>query len=302
MEYNYFTHPRFIAFRKRLGYRTRVPGVYRTFPKHFSLVNLPPVLKNALTALFPTYYIETDLSSAALTEETTNAAREKVFFLQGTTYRQPPAVPGWQLKVAERGTFIIDLRSPLAEIQGHLEHSLRKQLAKEETRSIIVKPAETMDEFRTYYTALRAFRDPLHFTTPSWDIFRTQWDMTHGGPDSNYEVFLARDAAGTLLAGMGIVINPDTKSFIEVAAMRTSEGQRGATMDALRWGIVAWAHHQGLAAYDLAGVDPHGVSGSKEEGIYRNKRKWGGAYQPTYHYSGFGPARRWYYPFVHFLA
>jgi len=47
------------------------------------------------------------------------------------------------------------------------------------------------------------------------------------------------------------------------------------SQDLLRWTIIKWGKKNNFRYYDLAGVKS-GDRSKKEEGIFRNKEKWGG--------------------------
>lgn len=285
MPHSHFTHPRFVAFRELLGYVALAPGAYLAPYKHQALVNAPELVRRIVRAFLPTLYLEADLDPATLR----GLLRRDHFCVQGTTYAP---VPG--LRARERGTFVIDLRRPEQELWDSFDHSLRKQLGKDEVRDLRVEPIRTEKEVRAYYALLCAFRAGEGFRTPNTEVALLQWRALHA--EGVYEVFTVRDGSGALLAGMGLIVNADTGACIEVAAVR--EKSSAPVMDVLRWGIIRWAKERGLRSYDLAGVDPHAAPGTKDEGIYRYKRKWGGAFAVVYHYETYCAGNRWYYPLM----
>lgn len=292
MSYSYFTHPRFVRFRKNLGHTALLPGVYLTYPKPHALLNAPNVVKYILARVLPTLFIEADLSPEEFADVRARAGN--IFGIQGTSYTKPQGIIA-----REGGTFIVDLTENIEAIENGFDRSLRKQLNKQEGSGMRIARITNLEELRTYYDLLRAFRDAAGFRTSSWEVMRMQWETLHGGPDSGYEVFGVWDQGGVLRGGIGLVLNPDEKSCIEVSAVRGETSL--PVMDFLRACLIRHAKERGMERFDLAGVDPHAAPGSKEAGIYQYKLKWGGTSQTMYAYETYLTRNRWYYPLIYIL-
>lgn len=190
----------------------------------------------------------------------------------------PPAVRerltrgGYSRK--EWGTFIIDLARPLDTIWDGVKKSARKLVRRTE-RECDFFEVESEEQLLEYYRLVRSARKRLGFPSHSWAELLRMWRALH---PEHYAVFCVRHKDGTLLAGMAVIHTSELMQ--EVSAGQSPVARQGNIYanDLLKWGIIRWGQGKGIKRYDLAGVHPEPVPGSKEEGIRAFKEKWGGEF------------------------
>lgn len=172
----------------------------------------------------------------------------------------------------EWATFIINSSEPVEKLLENVDKSARKIVRRTEEKGVVVKLAESDKELKEYYSLLRSERKTQGFSTVPFWLVKAQWDLLH---PSNYQIFLAMKD-GKLLAGMGVIFQDGY--MIEVASALSVEARKEHIYanDLIKWNVIKWAHENGIKYYDLAGVDPNSKPGSKEEGIFKFKQKWGG--------------------------
>ncbi len=173
------------------------------------------------------------------------------------------------------GTFLVDLSKDEATLLKNVKKEARKLVNKAKREDVTVRVAVSETDFEGYYNLLKSSRKKLGFATgPYQDILNC---CKHFGPD--YNVFLA-EYQGKIIAGMGVM---HKGGFIrEIGAGRDEQYKTLYANDLLKWEIICWGHAKGYKVYDLGGCNPKPAPGSKEEGIYRFKQKWGGSFCEVY--------------------
>jgi lipid II:glycine glycyltransferase (peptidoglycan interpeptide bridge formation enzyme) len=184
------------------------------------------------------------------------------------------------------GTFIIDLEKPEEELWNAIKKEARKNIKRTQNEGCHIELCKNDYDFKGYYQMFKQSRKSLKFTTPPYHVMRRQWHILH---PNNFEIFLVKDRAGELLAGMGVVFTKDY--MIEVAAGRQREKHSSQLYpnDLLKWEIIKWGHEQKIKYYDLAGINPAPSPESKEGNIKRFKEKWGGQYHDWYFFEKHNP-------------
>jgi lipid II:glycine glycyltransferase (peptidoglycan interpeptide bridge formation enzyme) len=172
-------------------------------------------------------------------------------------------------------TFIINLQKPQEELWQSLKKEARNAIKKTKEAGCIVRLAQNEEDFRAYYRILKSSRKELGFYTLPYKKMKKQWEIMH--PD-NYQVFMVFDSGKNLIAAMGVMFTDEY--MIEIASAKSSKTKIDKIYpnDLLKWEIILWGKNKGIHYYDLAGANPNPEPGSKDEGIYRFKSKWGGDY------------------------
>jgi len=175
-------------------------------------------------------------------------------------------------------TFLVDLTKNEEELWNAVKKEARKLVNKSKREGVSVRIATTDADFEAYYELLKESRKKLGFATcPYKEVLDLR---KHFGSD--YTVFLA-EYQGKIIAGMGIM---HKGGFIrEIMAGRDEKYKTLYANDLMKWEIIRWGHEKGFKVYDLRGINPNPAPGSKEEGIYRFKEKWGGKFCEVYTYT-----------------
>jgi lipid II:glycine glycyltransferase (peptidoglycan interpeptide bridge formation enzyme) len=167
-------------------------------------------------------------------------------------------------------TFIIDLTQTKQKIFDSIDnHSGRKNIRRSLARGVIVEPIDD-DNYRKY-AELRALEQNLNLTSDELED-RIEW--WRSAKRLGYSGFLAlknkKPIGGILFSSFG-------KHILEVGVVRSREDtvNHFYSQDLLKWKIIEWGTENKMLYYNLAGFNPKPQS-SKEEGIFRYKKKWGG--------------------------
>jgi len=303
MRYNYYSHKNFSELRKTADYQYLGDYLYLGAYKHSGILD-NKILLFLFKKILPSLYIEKDMAQSDLQKIQKIINKTNSFYFSGFSSKKLSTIFAG-VTAQPRGTFIIDLTQPLEKIWDNFDYSLQKQIKKAENLGLMIKKIDDFDDFKKYYDLLKSFRSVLKFKTASFKSVKKLWQTLHQNDLQNscYEVFLCRDKENRILAGMGIMINPDEKIFIEVAAARSQYAITNKLPDNnfLKWQIIKWGQQNGFRHYNLAGVELNPTPGSKEEGIYRFKKKWGGQFVYWYSYEKYFPQNRWYYPIFYWL-
>ena len=166
-------------------------------------------------------------------------------------------------------TTVIALAPPEEELFSGFKHAARKGIRKCEQHGVQVLQCRTREAFlqdfrRPYYDAMAVPPDEAR-ALAMWDI--------DGG--RHYRFFVAKDAAGRVLATLG------TYSFnglaTEIMSHRTKESFKHnlPAQDLLHWEIFKAHKAAGDTGFNLAGYSLNAAT-PKQAGIRRFKEKWGG--------------------------
>ena len=175
-------------------------------------------------------------------------------------------------KVEKNGTFIIDLQTDLDSIfENTNKHSVRKNIKRAEDRGITIRQIKSEDDFLSHYNLLKEHRERNNLIYPSKEIVLENF---RAGKNKGLSGFLAihndLPVASIIVVYVNgyIVEQGIARSIIDIK--NKLYGQ-----ELLRWNIIKWGKENNYKYYDLAGVKLENRN-SKEEGIFRNKEKWGG--------------------------
>jgi len=268
MYFNYFSSQKFKELRAQLSFNELDDNVYLcAYKLRYSK------FRNIIKKIFPAIYIEKDLFLVDQSKLLKLVVKKKIFYICGYSFFDIQT----QFNKIEAYTFILNIQKPIETLYLNFEHSVRKNIKKAEKLGLRVQRVKNQKDFKKYYDALKKFRNRLGFKTDSFELAKKMWGTlhSHANNDSSYEIFICCDLTGELLSGLGIIINWETKSFIEVAAVRTSKCP--TSNDFLKWNIIKWAKNNGLAEYNMAGVNPNSDKNSKEYNIWRAKKNGAGS-------------------------
>jgi len=170
-------------------------------------------------------------------------------------------------------TFILDLSPDLEVILKNTDKkSVQKNIKRSIERGVTITQIESKNDYLKYYELLKTFREKNHLTTYSKndliEIFENSKKFEHS-------ITLLAWYKGKPIGGMNFA---NFNGYIIEASITRSDIDTEKNLysnDLLRWKIIEWGKNHKCRYYDFVGVKIQNRS-SKEDGIYRNKKKWAG--------------------------
>lgn len=188
------------------------------------------------------------------------------------------------------GSMVLDLTLGADALRSNLDKKLRNRVNKAERAGLTLEEDATDDGVARFHAAL------------AQTMART------GGPmiDRQFLRSAVRELAGAghLRLFIARCDGRDVGASIELLTPQRALGWLAGTMDDaptgtsnwMQWDIIRRFADEGVASYDLGGIDLAATEGSKGDGILRAKRKFGG--QTVRYYGGTSndqPLRAWLY-------
>ena len=168
----------------------------------------------------------------------------------------------------EQCTFIIDLENELEHIWNNMDkHSVRKNIKRSEERGVYIKEMNKSNYLEYRKLSIQSGKD----SDLSTQLIEKQWDFLTKVGYTGFLAYYDEEIVG------GITVSYFNKYVNEFNIVRTEKDTLNKlySQDLLKWKIIKWSKENGFKYFDFTGANPH-PSNSKEEGIFRYKRKWGG--------------------------
>lgn len=149
-------------------------------------------------------------------------------------------------------TLLLDLRRPLEELRKGLRPHWRRYLKVAEKNGLEIIEGSNDELFRSFITIYREMICRKRFLEPnSIEAFRSIQDRL---PEKfKLKIMLCRlggkECAGLVCSAIG-----NTGVYLFGATSNSGLKSRGAYL--LHWKLIAWLKDQGIAAYDLNGINP----------------------------------------------
>lgn len=170
-------------------------------------------------------------------------------------------------------TFILDLKQDLNVILKNTDKkSVQNNIKRSIERGVTVKQIESKEDFVKYYELQRAFREKNQLRLYSKNDLLEAFEQNKKNGNS---ITLLAIYKGEPVGGINFA---SFNGYIMESGIARSEIDKEKilySIDLLRWNIIEWGIKHNCRYYDLIGVKFKDRS-AKEEGIFRNKRKWGG--------------------------
>lgn len=167
-------------------------------------------------------------------------------------------------------TFIIDLTKTKDELFSNIEkNSGQKNIRRAIQRGIDIEEI-TQNNLYEYFILLNESKE-TSVTDSDYEQFEKNWNLLkpygRGG-------FIARKNSKII---SGLSFSAISGHIIEGGVARSSTDKSSVlySQDLIKWKIIEWGVENNMNWYNLAGFNPN-PSNSKEEGILRFKKKWGG--------------------------
>lgn len=285
--FNYFSNNQYILQRESIGYKHLNNNIYLKIFKHEKFLNWHPLFRRILLKMFPSILCEKDLSKINLSEIKEVIEQYKPFYFLGYSFSQLSNLKNI-LKEQIWHTLLIDLSKTKEEIELSFDNSARKEIRKAISLGLFVKRATTRNDLIQYKELLQ--KSGYKITLQN---ILCLWEHLHDNnpQKSYYEIFICFDKNRKPLEAIGIMANPEEKIFIETGIGRNNdpETKKLPAGDLIKWEIINFGIENNYLLYDLGGVNPSALKNSKEYGIYRHKRKWGGNLVQYFIYDNYFP-------------
>jgi lipid II:glycine glycyltransferase (peptidoglycan interpeptide bridge formation enzyme) len=177
-------------------------------------------------------------------------------------------------------TYLVDLKKNEEELFRQLKHAARKCVKKCQREGLKVVEVKNYREFEQRYW-LPYVQAEEYFGRKANPSNPATWDEDK---EARYHYYIVENGNSRTLAVLGMYIFNGVATEIASGTMPLAYELKIPAQDLLHWEIMLKAKCMGCHIFDLAGVDPNPVAGSKEEGIRRFKEKWGGRYVEYYTY------------------
>lgn len=175
------------------------------------------------------------------------------------------------LQVEEWSTFLIDLNLSLKVLYQNIDnHSGRKNIERSQKRGVIVEEI-TEKNLQDYANLLNQTSSSMGREKTSVEYMFRLWTLLK---PLGYSGFLAKKNETPI---SGILFSFLNNFIIEAGVVRADEDKihNLYSQDLIKWKIIEWGTLNKMNYYNLAGFNPDPKS-SKEKGIFRYKKKWGG--------------------------
>lgn len=170
------------------------------------------------------------------------------------------------------GTFIINLKQNISEIFKNTDKkSVQKNIKRSEERGVKISEITSKEDLIEYYNILNKFRKDNNLQPYSYEDIIDGYNFVKSVGQKGFLAWLNSEVVG------GIFISTFNGNINEwgVAGSKLDREKKLYSLDFLRWKIIEWGIENNCNYYDLSGIKIENRS-SKEEGIFRNKKKWGG--------------------------
>ena len=173
------------------------------------------------------------------------------------------------------GSYLVDLSVSEEDLWGSFEHSARKSLKQMQDKGIIINKVNNFQEYIEKFI--------LPYNRMEVEFGRSEIPISFAEKIRNiqffnkYYYYFYAEYNGNIEAVLGMYIyNGYAIEIMSTTSKFTYENKIYA-QDLLHWEMFKCAKDLGCHTFDLAGVNPN-PSNTKEEGIRRFKKKWGGRY------------------------
>lgn len=178
----------------------------------------------------------------------------------------------FNFKRQNSGTFLIDLSQNLNEILDATDKkSVKKNIERSEERGVRITDISSKEDLAIYHELLNAHRQHNKLDSYTMDDVIEGHQMLSSVGQKGFLAWLDNIPIG------GIFFSSFNKYINEwgIARSQIDAEKKLYSTDLLRWKIIEWGKKNNCSYYDLSGIKIENRD-SKEEGIFRNKEKWGG--------------------------
>jgi lipid II:glycine glycyltransferase (peptidoglycan interpeptide bridge formation enzyme) len=205
------------------------------------------ILARVATELHDEYVVRRRLFLRVLPNACLGTERGGAFEKAFASYSSEPFREGETFRTLE-----LDLTPPSDVIRKKLDQKWRNQLNRAERNGLVVRAGTRGEDFATYIAMHREMLARKRFAVSS-DIAEFARMQQHLSPNQRMIVLTCeRDgipAAGLVGSSMGA-------SAIYLFGATTDQGMKSKGAYLLQWHMIQWLKQQGVARYDLGGINP----------------------------------------------
>jgi hypothetical protein len=172
----------------------------------------------------------------------------------------------------KEATFVIDLSQKIEEILKNSDkNSVQKNIRRSQERGVSITQIDSKEDLLTYYNLLNQHRSENNLSTYSMADVVEGYETVKKVGQTGFLAWHEKTPIG------GIFISSFNGYINEwgIARSKLDTEKKLYSLDLLRWYIIEWGKKNNCNYYDLSGVKISNRA-TKEDGIFRNKEKWGG--------------------------
>lgn len=172
----------------------------------------------------------------------------------------------------DNGTFIIDLKQNLQDLLDNADKkSVKKNIKRSQERVVIVTEIQCKKDLLTYHELLNQHRMENKLIPYSAGDIIDEYRLLEPLGQKGFLAWYNEIPIG------GIFLSSFNKYINEwgIARSRVDTEKKLYSLDLLRWKIIEYGKKIDAHYYDLSGIKLNDRSG-KEQGLFQNKKKWGG--------------------------
>ena len=172
----------------------------------------------------------------------------------------------------EEHTFIIDLHQKIEYIMDNSDkNSVQKNIRRSQERGVSITQISSKEDLLVYHNLLNTHRSKNDLSTYSVDDVVEGYEIVKKVGQIGFLAWYENKPVG------GIFISSFNGYVNEwgIARSAIDTEKKLYSLDLLRWHIIKWGINNNCNYYDLSGVELRNRT-TKEDGIFRNKEKWGG--------------------------
>lgn len=172
----------------------------------------------------------------------------------------------------DEATFVIDLHQKIDVILKNTDkNSVQKNIKRSQERGVSITQIISKEDLLTYHDLLNQHRSENNLSTYSIDDIVEGYDIVKKVGQTGFLAWYEnKPIGGIFLSSFNGYINE-----WGIARSTLDTEKKLYSLDLLRWHIIEWGIKNNCNYYDLSGVQLNNRT-PKEEGIFRNKEKWGG--------------------------
>lgn len=177
-------------------------------------------------------------------------------------------------------TYLVDISQDEKALWESFDPAARKSTKKAQRSGVVTHKIDGYEDFvEKFVTPYRQFTERSGRSATPAGVFETVWKTP--GHERFYHYYSAIGPEGSVLATLGMYVFGGVATEVISSLAPEAFEKKIPAQDVLHWEMFLDAKKMGCHTFDMAGVTLKPAN-SKEEGIVRFKKKWGGR-QVVYH-------------------
>lgn len=178
-------------------------------------------------------------------------------------------------------TILIDLTKSEEELWNNIDRqSGRKAVKRALNKGVKITSIENIEDLKIHHKLLNEGMEIAKLGKYPFRYLEESWNMLKNIGQYGFVAWLDdKPLASTLMTTFN--------GYVNEWGFARSKYDRDNLLngpDLIKWQIIKWGHESKFRIFDLSGIDPSSSS-TKDQGILKFKKKWGGTIRDWYHYT-----------------